>query len=138
MLHIIAAILLASATLSAAPAAPEATHEATHRAVSGDELKSWYDQKKPMTVLDARSAKYFDNRLLPNAIWLPSDTAEAKITEVLPNKESLVVVYCAGVGCPASGWLFDKLTKMGYSNVYEYHGGINEWSKKGYIVVNSK
>lgn len=112
-------------------------HHHHHKEVSIDQLKAWYDQKKPMVVLDARSKQYFDGNLLPQAKWLPSDTEEKDITAAIPAKDSLVVVYCAGVGCPASGWLYDKLVGMGYTNVYEFEDGINGWVKNGFPVDKS-
>lgn len=112
-----------------------ALEESTHREIQAEQLKAWYDQKKPMTVLDARSKAYFDGRLLPNAIWLPSDSSEATVKETLPKKDALIVVYCLGVKCPASGWLYEKLIAMGYTNVFEYHKGLEDWSKKGYPIA---
>lgn len=103
-----------------------------HNQIHADQLKSWYDQKKTMIVLDARSKPYFNGTLLPNAQWLPAESTEKEIQAAIPSKNSQLVVYCAGVNCPASGWLYDKLTSMGYINVYEYHEGLEDWIKKGY------
>ena len=78
-----------------------------------------------MVVIDARSEKYFDGRLLPNAKWLPSESSEKEILETIQSKDSLIIVYCAGVKCPASGWLYDKLYSMGYHNLYEMKAFMN-------------
>lgn len=64
--------------------------------------------------------------------WLPAESTEKEIRAVIPSKDSLVVVYCLGVECPASGWLYDKLTSMGYTNVYEYHEGLQDWLDRGF------
>lgn len=130
--------LLLTAFCVAAPLAVVSAHthhteqNSNHKIVKSDQLKSWYDQNKDMIVLDARTKPYFDGTLLPSAKWVPSDADESQILSAAPNKEALVVVYCAGVGCPASGWLYDKLVSMGYTNVYEYHDGLKDWMKKGY------
>jgi|694.fasta_scaffold02776_11 rhodanese-related sulfurtransferase len=108
------------------------SHHKTHQQVDVDQLKSWYDQKKPMVVLDARSKPYFDGVLLPNAKWVPAEATDAEIEAAVPSKDSLIVVYCYGLKCPASGWLYDKLVKLGYKNIYEFRGGIEEWIQKGY------
>ncbi len=118
--------------LAAASQTSAATTQQNHKTIKAEELKSWYDQNKQMVVLDARSKNYFDGTMLPDAKWLPSDSSEKEILATVPNKESLIVVYCAGVKCPASGWLYDKLYSMGYHNVYEYHEGLEEWMQKGY------
>ncbi|MGZ3634142.1 MAG: rhodanese-like domain-containing protein [Parachlamydiaceae bacterium] len=132
MLYQILAAVLFVAPLAATVAsnAPK-TEKVAHRDVKTEQIKQWYDQKKPMVVLDARTKPYFDGKLLPNAKWVPADAPEKDIQAAIPSKDSLVVVYCAGPGCPASGWLYDKLISLGYTNLYEYHAGINEWAKKG-------
>lgn len=136
MFYKILSLVLLTAPLTAATSQHTSTTvQQTRTTIKGDELKSWYDQKKPMVVIDARSEKYFDGRLLPNAKWLPSESSESEILAAIPNKESFIVVYCAGVMCPASGWLYDKLYSMGYHNLYEYHEGIQEWTKKGYPIT---
>ena len=50
-------------------------------------------------------------------------------------KNGLIVVYCWSAQYPASGWLYDKLVKLGYTSPYEYHGGIQEWKQLGYTTV---
>lgn len=129
MYRVFLMFLLAMAPL--AFAAAHDSHEHNRNEVHTDQLKSWYDENKEMTVLDARSKPYFDGTLLPQARWLSAESTENVIQAAVPSKKGLIVVYCAGVGCPASGWLYDKLTKMGYTNVYEYPEGIKEWVKKG-------
>jgi rhodanese-related sulfurtransferase len=126
------ALLLLSAPIAVTSPTHTTAHEQTKSTISGDQLKSWYDQNKEMIVLDARSEKYFDGTMLPDAQWLPYDSSEEVIAETLPNKEAVIVVYCAGPKCPASGWLYDKLHSMGYTSVYEYHEGLREWMQKGY------
>ena len=131
MLHIILASMLAVAPLAAINAAPQTEHS-QHTAISAAQLKAWYDQGKPMAVIDARSAKYFDGTLLPNARWLSVESSDNEIIAALPSKKEVIVVYCASTTCPASGWLYDKLITMGYTTVYEYHEGIQDWIKQGF------
>lgn len=99
--------------------------------VHTQDLQKWYKQKKPFVILDARSKPYFDGNVLPNAKWLPYDVNEAALVNAIPSKDSVVVVYCAGPGCPASDWLAARLENMGYTNVYEYPEGITGWTKNG-------
>ena len=123
MLYTLLAAILAAAPMATGTEAPAAASQQAHKTVSGDELKSWYDQKKPMAVLDARTKEYFDGMLLPDAKWLPYDSTEVEIMKAVPDKEMQVVVYCAGPKCPASGWLYDKLINMGYVLVHNRSHG---------------
>lgn len=131
MLYFSLALLLLSTSLTAAAQSTQMEASLPNH-IHADQLKSWYDQNKEMIVLDARSKKYFDGTLLPHAKWLSSEASEAEIQDTIPSKDSLVVVYCWGVSCPASGWLYDKLISLGYKNVYEYREGLQEWITKGF------
>lgn len=128
-------ILLAAAPLTAVNNQNNKMENTMHKLIQVDTLKGWYDQNKAMTVLDARTKPYFDGTLLPSAKWLPADASEKEILAAVPSKSSLVVVYCYGVVCPASGRLYDKMTAMGYNNIYEYHEGLKDWMERGYPTV---
>ena len=136
MISTIFAILLVAFPLTASVTLNEQIEQSEHyNLITALELKSWYDQDMPMIVLDARSEPYFDGILLPNAIWLPAESTDEEILSVLPSKDSLIAVYCHGVDCPASGWLYDKLDRLGYTNLFEYYEGIDDWMERGYPVV---
>ncbi len=117
-----------------ATVAPIQTHESEvkmRKEIHAEELKSMYDQNQAMTIVDARSKPYFDGTLLPQAKWVSAESSESEIEAAIPSKESAIVVYCAGVDCPASGWLYDKLVTMGYTNVSEYPEGLKDWMQRG-------
>lgn len=135
MLSKLIPLFLAAAPLAAATSQPPQAQETFHNHISAEQLKSWYDQNKAMVVLDARSKPYFNGTLLPGAKWVAAESTDKEIETAVPSKESLIVVYCHSDTCPASGWLYDKLTRLGYKNVYEYKGGLVEWMKLGYPTV---
>lgn len=91
-------------------------------------LKSLIDTDVPMVVLDARSKKWDDGRRIPNAQSLTPETAPEVYAETIPDKESLVAVYCGGGQCPAGAQVVKNLRNAGYTNVMEYSGGIKEWA----------
>lgn len=127
--------LLVATPLAAAVTQTPQTEKSMHNEINADQLKSWYDQKKTMVVLDARTKPYFNGTLLPGAKWVSAESSDKEIQAAIPSKDSLVVVYCASVSCPASGWLYDKLIALGYSNVLEYHGGLQDWTQRGFPTV---
>jgi rhodanese-related sulfurtransferase len=136
--NFILAFFLALVSITAFATANPVSETVQRREINVDELKAWYNQKKPMTVLDARTKTYFDGKVLPNAKWLPADAEDDKILSTVPDTNSLIVVYCYSTSCPAGGWLYDKLISMGYKNVYEFHGGIVDWTKKGFPMIPQK
>lgn len=99
--------------------------------VSTDALMTMMRAKTPMTLLDARAGKYDDGTRIPGAKGLAVDATDAQVSAMLPDKQALVVTYCANVQCPASQMLGDKLRKLGYVNVLEYREGIEGWRAAG-------
>jgi len=99
--------------------------------VNTEALAALLRAKAPMTVLDARTGKYDDGRRVPGAKTLSPTATDAEVTALLPDKTALVVTYCAGLKCPASHMLGEKLRSMGYVNVLEYHEGIDGWVATG-------
>jgi len=61
-------------------------------------------------------------------IELPFDQTQ-KITSVLNNKNTKVVLYCRSGSM--SKIAAQTLTDMGYSNVYELIGGLHDWISRG-------
>ena len=87
--------------------------------------------KTPAAVLDARSGKFDDGKRIPGARQLSPTAKDEEIAKALPDKQALIVTYCAGLTCPASKALAERLEKLGYTNVIEYPEGIAGWVKAG-------
>jgi rhodanese-related sulfurtransferase len=102
--------------------------------VNTEGLATLLQSKVSLKLFDARSGKYDDGQRIPGAQQLSPDAAEAVIAKAIPDKSELVVTYCAGVKCPASKALADRLKKLGYSNVIEYPQGIAGWLEAGKAV----
>ncbi len=86
-----------------------------------------------MIILDAR--KQITVGVLPGAKHLSYDADDKEIQKVLGSypKDYMIVVYCARVVCPLSKYLAQKLVSAGYTNVYKYPEGIEEWMKSNLI-----
>jgi rhodanese-related sulfurtransferase len=102
--------------------------------VNTEGLDTLIKSKVPLKLFDARSGKYDDGQRIPGAQQLSADADEAVIAKAIPDKSALVVTYCAGVKCPASKALADRLKKLGYTNVIEYPQGIADWIAAGKAV----
>lgn len=106
----------------------EITHQG-YKEIHTEELKKLMDSKKPMLVLDAR--KKLSGGLLPGAKHLSYDADAHTIEKTMGShsKDYMIVVYCARVQCPLSKYLAENLISAGYTNVYKYPEGIEEWMK---------
>ena len=102
--------------------------------VNTEALMAMMRAKTPMTVLDARAGNYDDGNRLPGAKALAPDASEAQVAAMLPDKQALVVTYCANLKCPAAHMLGERLRKLGYGNVLEYREGIEGWMASGNTV----
>lgn len=88
-------------------------------------------------LLDAREKKEFHVSHLKNAVFVGYEKFNLKKTmQIIPNKESKIVVYCSlGV---RSEDIAEKLKKVGYLNVYNLYGGIFEWKNLNNKVFDTK
>lgn len=85
----------------------------------------------PLVILDARSAKWDDGKRIATAKTLTADATDEQAMQVIPSKQSLIVVYCSNVHCSASSHLAKRLSDLGYVHVLKYEAGIQEWVNSG-------
>lgn len=102
-------------------------------AVTTAELSKMVDSGKA-TLLDARSGKYDDGRRIPGAKGVGTKPSKKDVAAIVSSKDALVVTYCTNLQCPASKMLGKRLRDYGYTNVKEYHEGIEGWAEAGKTV----
>lgn len=94
-------------------------------------LKMLLSSKTPLTLIDARSAKWDDGRRIPGALSLTSEASAEEFAAMLPQKDALIAVYCTHAQCGASSRLAQRLSDLGYTHVLKYAEGIDEWDRQG-------
>lgn len=117
-------------------AAVEKTEKPAEVNTSG--LKTLIDSGVPLVILDARSGQFDDGKRIPGALSLNAESKPEEVAKVLPNKQALIVTYCANLKCPASDMLYKHLKTLGYSNLLEYPEGIQGWVEAGNPVKSVK
>jgi rhodanese-related sulfurtransferase len=83
------------------------------------------------TVVEALPKEYWKDTRLPGALNLPHDQVDALASGLLPEKQAEIIVYCTGSSCPNSGIAADRLVALGYTNVYAYKAGKEDWVDAG-------
>ena len=73
-------------------------------------------------------------RGISGAINLPLEFVD-EAENVLPEKETEVIVSCMNTDCAASGEEVHELTQMGYTNVRHYAEGRQDWIRAGLLHV---
>ncbi|GAA0633217.1 MULTISPECIES: rhodanese-like domain-containing protein [Thalassospira] len=101
------------------------------RTITRDELKAALGTATAPTLIEALPARYYVDAHLPGAINIPHDAIDEGIKQILPDLDAPIVVYCASGPCKNSGIAQMALTKLGYSNVRDYHEGKNGWREAG-------
>jgi rhodanese-related sulfurtransferase len=99
--------------------------------ISRTELHDQIQAGSSFKLVEALPVKYYQEAHLPNAFNLPLDQIDERAANLLPNKEELIVTYCASEACENSATAAAHLRKLGYSNVREYHEGKAGWIAAG-------
>lgn len=105
----------------------EAVSSATYGHIDAKGLKALIDSQLPFFLLDARGFNWHDRTLIPGAMLAFYEDSEEQLSEIAPDKDALIVVYCFSFNCPLSRRLAQKLVDLGYANVIEYPAGLREW-----------
>jgi len=81
------------------------------------------------TVLDVREQDEYDQGAIPGAIFIPRGNLELVVESKLPDKDTPIVVYCAGG--VRSAFAARTMSELGYTNVVSMAGGFNRWKDEG-------
>jgi rhodanese-related sulfurtransferase len=84
-------------------------------------------------VINVLPREYYTKEHIPGSINIPvgSEDFLEEIESAVPSKDTEVVVYCAKTECTASEDAARTLEKAGYTNVYDFTGGMKEWKDGG-------
>lgn len=96
------------------------------------DFRRLYESDQDYVLIDVRPKYSYDSRHIKGARSL--FVAQAKpeeIKEVLPDKEQKIIVYCSNPRCPMSQHAGQLLKFLGYRNVANYKGGLEEWYQYG-------
>src|SRR5262249_32710656 len=71
-------------------------HHYGTESVDAPELKSWIEQGRNVVVLDSRTQDEFVRMSIPTGISVPGGELVYRIGDLAPDRNTLVVVNCAG------------------------------------------
>lgn len=95
----------------------------TSSLISYVEVKDIMKENPTAILLDVRSKQEYDEYHLDGAICIPTFELESKIEKIIENKNQIIIVYCQSGGRAKKST--QTLTKIGYTNLYEIDGGID-------------
>ena len=100
-----------------------------HSSVRVKTLKEQLEEADKPLVIDVRGPDFFAEAHIPGAVNIPQADLAARASDLPEDRDAAIVMVC-GIG------KFSKpttlyLKSLGYRNVRNLKGGINEWVRKG-------
>lgn len=92
--------------------------------ISQKEARKIMEEDEDVIILDVRTLEEYESGHIKDAILIPYDEVKEMARSVIPDRNSLVLVYCRSGS--RSKIASQTLVKMGYTNVREF-GGISSW-----------
>lgn len=100
------------------------------KTIEAKQLKDTLDTNTGVTVINTLSEEAFNAKHIPKSMNVPQDEPDfVQRVEKASGKADPVVVYCASATCDSSTKAGKKLEEAGFTNVYDFEGGIDEWEK---------
>jgi len=80
-------------------------------------------------IIDCREKDEYVQGYIPGAIWISRGLLEGKIEDVVPDRSTPVILYCAGGA--RSAFAAKSLQQLGYLDVKSMAGGYTAWKRSG-------
>lgn len=103
------------------------------RDILREELKEMMDGGESFVLINVLDPEDFENEHICGSINLPATTIARDAVNLL-NKNDTLVLYCTNTACTASSIAASKLDSLGFSDIWRYEGGIEDWKAAGYCV----
>ncbi|GAB3026137.1 rhodanese-like domain-containing protein [Bowmanella dokdonensis] len=100
--------------------------------ISRQELEAMNEQRhEDFVLINVLPQEDFNQAHIRTSVNIPleQDDFTRLVEKVAGDKDRKVVVYCANFDCPVSGKAAEKLEQAGFSRVYDYEGGTEDWKK---------
>jgi rhodanese-related sulfurtransferase len=116
--------------LGAAAAAQDAPLEITGaKTVNAREIFELVAKTPNMVILDNRKPEDFAAGRIEGAIrLLDTDVTPESLAKHVPTKDTPVLFYCNGVKCGRAAKATEKAVQLGYTKLYYYALGMDEWN----------
>ncbi len=99
------------------------------REVTVHEVNDAIKNRNDFVLLDVREKDEWDEGHLPGANLLPRGFLEVKVEKTIAEKDTPIIVYCAGG--VRSALAAGSLQQLGYTDVVSMAGGYGEWKNNG-------
>lgn len=101
------------------------------KTITREDISAHLEKGDNIALVEALPIMHYDDGHLPGAVQLLPDEAKEKAATLFPDKDQLIVTYCANTQCQNSVHLANTLITLGYNNVAEYAEGKQDWVEAG-------
>ena len=98
--------------------------KANYHQIDGQSALDMMNNETDYLIIDVRTESEYQQGHIKNAINIPNESIDESVSEILTDKDQLLLVYCRSGN--RSKQASEKLAKLGYSNIYEF-GGISDF-----------
>lgn len=84
-----------------------------------------------VVLLEALPPEHYEKEHLPGALNMPHDQVDVLAEQLVPDKATPVIAYCANAPCANSGIAARSLERLGYQDVSDYELGKQDWIEAG-------
>lgn len=120
---------LSMPALADKPVAPEQIRGATN--LTAEQVVQKIQSTPQLVIIDARRHEEYAKGHIEGAITLlDTDMTEALLAKHVRNKNTPILFYCNGERCLRSTNATQKALGWGYSNIFWFRGGWQEWTTK--------
>ena len=118
------------------PYAPEEMPGTT--IVSAEEVIEMILSNPELVVIDSRKKTEYIKGHIEGAInILNTELGLEELEFIAPEKTTALLFYCNGVRCLRSSDSLEKAAGWGYTNLFWFRGGWNEWTDKRLPIVTN-
>jgi rhodanese-related sulfurtransferase len=101
--------------------------------ISAEELIDLAQTEPQLIIIDSRKHSDHIKGHIEGSINLPdTETTAQSLASHIPGKSTPVIFYCNGIRCARSAAAAKIAVAAGYSKIYWFRGGWEEWTEKGY------
>jgi molybdopterin/thiamine biosynthesis adenylyltransferase/rhodanese-related sulfurtransferase len=98
--------------------------------IDAGRARELYDSADAPVFLDVREREEWDEGHIPGAVHIARGWLESRIEQAVPDRSRPIVAYCASGN--RSTFAAKTLEELGYADVVNLAGGINDWKRRGY------
>lgn len=119
------------------PVAPE--NIANAKILVAEEVIELILARPNMIIIDSRKkSEYLKGHIEGAVNILNTDMVMDDLNKLAPDKSRAILFYCNGVRCMRSSDAASKAVAWGYTNIFWFRGGWDEWIEKRLPVVTDE